>query len=68
MGLFLLVLMLEIQPMVIFIRWRMAKDRAGELVASAPLDRLVAMNDGEIALVLIVPLAAALMAKGAWLF
>ncbi len=68
MGLFLLVLVLEIQPMVTFIRWRLAKDRAGELVASAPLDRLVALNDAEAVLVLVIPFAAALMARGAWLF
>jgi putative membrane protein len=68
MGLFLLVLVLEIQPMVTFIRWRIAKERAGELAASAPLDRLVALNDAEATLVLVVPFAAALMARGAWLF
>jgi putative membrane protein len=68
MGLFLLVFALEIQPMVTFIRWRIAKDRAGELVASAPFDRLIALNGAEAVLVLLIPFAAALMARGAWLF
>ena len=64
MGLFLVVLIFEIQPMVTFIRWRLAKERAGELVASAPLDRFVALNDAEAALVLVIPFAAALMRGG----
>jgi putative membrane protein len=68
MGLFALVFALEIQPMVTFIRWRFAKDRGRELVASAPLDRLITLNDIETALVLVIPFAAALMARGAWLF
>ena len=68
MGLFLLVFVLEIQPMVTFIRWRIAKDRAGELVGKAPLDRLITLNDVETVLVLVIPFAAALMARGAWLF
>jgi len=68
MGLFLMVFALEMLPMVTFIRWRIAKERAGDLVASAPLDRLVALNDAEAVLVLLIPFAAALMARGAWLF
>ena len=65
---FLLVFALEIQPMVTFIRWRIAKDHAGDLVVSAPLDRLIALNDAEAVLVLLIPFAAALMARGAWLY
>ena len=68
MGLFLLVFVLEVRPMVTFIRWRIAKDRAGDLVATAPFDRLIALNDAEAILVLLIPFAAALMARGAWLF
>ena len=68
MGLFLLVLALEVAPMVTFLRWRLARERAGELAASAPLDRLIGLNDAESALVLAIPFAAALMARGAWLF
>ncbi|HSB63463.1 MAG TPA: DUF2214 family protein [Thermoanaerobaculia bacterium] len=68
MGIFLVVFALEIQPMVTFIRWRIAKERAAELVASAPLDRLITLNDVETVLVLVIPFAAALMTRGAWLF
>jgi len=68
MGLFLLVFVLEVRPMVTFIRWRIAKDRAGDLVATAPLDGFIALNDAEAILVLLIPFAAALMARGAWLF
>ena len=68
MGLFFVVFALEIQPMVTFIRWRIAKDRAAELVGKAPLDRLIALNDVETVLVLVIPFAAALTARGAWMF
>jgi putative membrane protein len=68
MALFLLVLTLELQPMVAFMRWRLAGPRAGELVAAAPLERLVLLNDLETGLVLVIPFAAALMARGVWLF
>lgn len=54
--------------MVTFFRWRLARERAGELAASAPLGRLIGLNDAESALVLAIPFAAALMARGAWLF
>lgn len=52
--------------MITFIGWRTAKDRAAELVGKAPLDRLIALNDVET--VLVIPFAAALMARGAWLY
>ena len=68
MGLFLLIFALEIQPMVTFVRWRVARDRVGDLVASTPLDRLIALNDTEAILVLLIPFAAALMARGTWLW
>jgi uncharacterized membrane protein len=54
--------------MVTFIRWRIGKAHAAELVAAAPLDRLVAFNDGEVVLILVIPFVAALMARAAWLF
>jgi putative membrane protein len=67
MSLFAAVFALEILPMTTFIRWRTA--RGG---ASAPsrdrISTLVALNDAEVALVCVIPFAAALMARGAWLF
>ncbi len=68
MGLFLLVFALEILPMVTFVRWRLIRARGGDPLAGAPLGRLIALNDAEVALVLAIPLVAALMARGAWLF
>jgi putative membrane protein len=68
MALFGLVFALEIRPMLTFIRWRAARRRGGAPAAGANLDVLVAVNDAEIVLVLLIPFAAALMARGAWLF
>lgn len=68
MSLFLLVFVLEIAPMVTFMTWRIARDRAVDRVALAPLDRFVTLNDAELVLVLLIPFAAALMARGAWMF
>jgi uncharacterized membrane protein len=58
--------------MVTFIKWRIAKKR-GEtavvaVVAASPLDLFVRLNDAEVVLILVIPLVAALMARGAWLF
>jgi putative membrane protein len=68
MTLFLLVFALEILPMVTFIKWRAAARRGAVPVAATPLGRLVRINDVEVALVLLLPFVAALMARGAWLF
>jgi len=68
MGLFALVLALEIRPMVTLLRWRAAKSKAGVLVREANIAALIALNNAEIAVVLLIPFVAALMARGAWLF
>jgi putative membrane protein len=68
MGLFALVLVLEIFPMITFIRWRLAKSRGIAPVAGAGLPRLIALNDAEVAIIILIPFVAALMARGAWLF
>jgi putative membrane protein len=68
MGLFALVLALEILPMLTFVRWRMAKARGGASAPAANFDLLIALNDAETAIVVVIPFAAALMARGAWLF
>jgi putative membrane protein len=73
MSLFLCVFLLELRPMLAFIRWRLAKGRGGEaaiqeLVAVAPLEAFRKTNDAEVVLVLLIPFAAALMARAAWLF
>ena len=68
MGLFGLVLALEIVPMLTFIRWRVARSRGSASVAGANFSTLIALNDAEVAVVLLIPFVAALMARGAWLF
>ena len=67
MSLFALVLLLEILPMVTFLRWRLAAARSAA-PAAAKLSTLIALNDAETALVCVIPFVAALMARGAWLF
>lgn len=68
MGLFALVFALEIRPMMTFMRWR--KERArGKVPAIGPkLDALLALNDAEAVLVVVIPFVAVPMARGAWLF
>ena len=68
MGLFALILALELLPMVTFIRWRKVRGRGADPVAGSPLARLIRLNDLEVATVVMIPFVAALMARGAWLF
>ena len=70
MALFLLVFVLEIRPMVTFARWRKARARNTSPVSAsgASLSGLIAVNDAETAIVVLIPFFAALMARGAWLF
>jgi putative membrane protein len=68
MGLFGLVLALEILPMATFIRWRVARSRGKAPTAGARFSRLIGLNNAEIVILLVIPFAAALMARGAWLF
>jgi uncharacterized membrane protein len=68
MGLFATVFALEIAPMVTFIAWRRAQAAGAAPWTTAPIGRLVRLNDVELALVVLIPFAAALMARGAWLF
>ena len=68
MALFGLVLLLEIWPMITFIRWRAARVRGRVPVAEANLAMLIKLNDVEVAIVVVIPFVAALMARGAWLF
>ncbi|HZN03111.1 MAG TPA: DUF2214 family protein [Candidatus Polarisedimenticolia bacterium] len=66
MGLFSLVFALEILPMVTFIAWRGAL-RRGAAIDARRVPLLVRLNDAETALVLVIPFAAAAMARGVWL-
>jgi uncharacterized membrane protein len=68
MALFLLVLALEMYPMYTFIQWRVRRSRGRVPAAGANFRSLVACNDAEVGIVVLIPFAAALMARGAWLF
>ncbi len=68
MGLFALVFALEIRPMMTFMRWRKERARGKEPAIGPNLDALLALNDAEAVLVVVIPFVAALMARGAWLF
>ena len=68
MALFLLVLALEMYPMYTFIQWRVRRSRGRVPTAGANFQRLISLNDAEVAIVVLIPFAAALMARGAWLF
>ena len=68
MTLFLSVVALEIFAMVTFIRWRTARRKGVTPWLNAPLDRLIRVNDVEVAVVVLIVFAATLMARGAWLF
>ena len=68
MGLFVLILALEVRPMVTFVKWRAARARGQVPVAGSNLNALIAINDAETVVVVLIPFVAALMARGAWLF
>jgi putative membrane protein len=68
MTLFVSVVALEIWPMLTFIRWRSARRDARPLPGFDRLSRLVLVDDVEATLVILIPFAAAAMARGLWLF
>jgi putative membrane protein len=63
MGLFALVLLLEIRPMVAFIRWRIQLGR-GQAVDTSPSRALYTINHIELAIVVVMVFVASLMARG----
>ena len=63
MALFLLILLLEVRPMVTFIRWRIQLGR-GLPVDTAVARRLYTLNHVELALVVVMVFVASLMARG----
>lgn len=66
MGLFLLVLLLELWPMITIIRWRRAAARGGSswVPPDAAARRIANISTLEAAIVLLIVLAANLMARG----
>src|SRR5215813_6524421 len=68
MVLFVSILLLEILPMVTFIRWRIARRAGQPLPQIDRLSALVRINDLETTLVVVIPFIAAAMARGLWLY
>ncbi len=67
MGLFLLVLALEIPPMITFIKWRLslAKGQApARIDEHVFLRRLYQLNSAEVLLICLIPVVASMMARG----
>jgi putative membrane protein len=67
MLLFAIVFVLELAPMMTFIRVRAAR-RSGQPLPRFPLEAYRRINSVEIALVVTIVFVAAFMARGAWLF
>jgi uncharacterized membrane protein len=67
MALFVSVILLELAPMRPFVRARQAAAR-GAAPPAFDVGRFRRVNTLELALVIALPFAAALMARGAWLF
>lgn len=63
MTLFLAVILLEIRPMVTFIRWRVQLGR-GQSVDTSPARALYTLNHIELAIVVVMVFVASLMARG----
>ncbi|MGH7372868.1 MAG: DUF2214 family protein [Candidatus Rokuibacteriota bacterium] len=63
MALFLVVVLLEIGPMVTFIRWRVQLGR-GQTVDTSPARALYTLNHIELAIVVVMLFVASLMARG----
>jgi putative membrane protein len=67
MLLFAIVFVLELAPMMTFIRVRTAR-RRGQPLPRFPVEAYRRINSAEIALVVTIVFVAAFMARGAWLF
>lgn len=63
MGLFVLVLLLELRPMITFIRWRIRLGR-GEAIDTSVMPGLARINTVEIVLTAAIPFVAVAMARG----
>ena len=63
MALLVLVLLLEVWPMVTFIRWRIARSR-GQSPHKAPIGALYAINQLQLGIVVVMVFVASLMARG----
>jgi putative membrane protein len=67
MALFVVILLLEVQPLTTLMGWRVAQRHEAGIDPRSAV-RLVPINHAEVALVVIIPFVAAAMARGLWLF
>lgn len=67
LALFALIFALELAPMTTFIRVRIARGK-GAALPRFPLEAYRRINAAELALVVVIVVVAAFMARGAWLF
>lgn len=63
MSLFGLVVLLELWPMITFVRWRIRQARSLEIDLGA-VPALIRVNDIELGLTLLLPFVASMMARG----
>jgi putative membrane protein len=68
MGLFGLVFLLEIPPMVTLLQWRRQLRKKGKVaIAKDKMGILIVLNNLEVALVVVIPFVAAAVARGLWM-
>jgi len=63
MSLLLVIILLEIWPMITYIRWRRIRGR-GETVDTSPAGRLYVVNHVQMAIVVVMVFVASMMARG----
>jgi len=68
MAMFLAIFALEVRPILTFTAWRRARAAGGSPWTSTDLTGLIRINNAEVLLTVLIPFAAALMARGVWLF
>ncbi len=64
MGLLLLILVLEIFPMITLIQWRVRRASPDFAISPTVLTKLIRLNTAETHTTLLIPIVAALMARG----
>jgi putative membrane protein len=64
MGLVATIFLAEIGPMVTLIRWRIAAGKGTLMLSNVPWNGLILINHVELALVIVIPVVASLMARG----
>jgi len=66
MAMFAAILLIELWPMITFIRWRIASSQ-GKPLDTRRAPWLARMNDAEVVLIVLIPFVAAAMARGLWM-